>query len=110
VTSSIWAAILAIIFTSLWDCFGMVVIDSALDHVEGTVTEQSTFLQMVFGKLAMVVGPVAITSRLASGAARATGVIVVTLLIGTSVYGVSLFHFNRKYKIARKEAEHENTK
>ena len=97
ITSSIWAAILAIIFTSLWDCFGMVVIDSALDHVEGTVTEHSTMLQMVFGKLAMVIGPVAITSRLTLGAAKATGVIVITLLVGIVVYGSSIFYFRRKY-------------
>ncbi|MCR5405272.1 MAG: MFS transporter [Lachnospiraceae bacterium] len=107
-TSSIWAAILAIIFTSIWDCFGMVVIDSALDHVEGTVTEQSTLLQMVFGKLAIAIGPIAITSRLGKGAARATGVIVVTLMIGTVVYGFALKHFDRKLKEAREETAHEN--
>ena len=110
ITSSIWAAILAIIFTSLWDCFGLVVIDSALDHVEGTVTEQSTLLQMVFGKLAIGIGPVAITARLNEGAANATGVIVITLMVGLVVYGVSLFHFNRKYKRAKEEAMHEGRK
>ena len=97
VTSSIWAAVLAVILTSLWDCFGMVVIDSALDHVKGTVTEQSTMLQMVFGKLAMVIGPVAITSRLSRGAANATGVIVIVLIVGTVVYGSSVLYYRRKY-------------
>ena len=86
----------------------MVVIDSALDHVEGTVTEQSTLLQMVFGKLAIAIGPIAITSRLGKGAARATGVIVVTLMIGTVVYGFAIKHFNRKLKEAREETAHEN--
>lgn len=107
ITSSIWAAILGIILTSLWDCFGMVVIDSALDHVEGTVTEQSTLLQMVFGKLAIAIGPIAITSRLGKGAARATGVIVVTLVVGTIVYGMALLYFNRKFKEAKEETAHE---
>lgn len=107
ITSSVWAAILAIIFTSLWDCFGMVVIDSALDHVEGTVTEQSTLLQMVFGKIAIAIGPVAITARLGRGAARATSVIVITLIVGTLVYGASLIHYNRKYKRIMGASKHE---
>ena len=93
-TSSIWAAVLALIFTSIWDCFGMVVIDSALDNVEGTATERSTLLQMVFGKLAMVIGPVAITSRLSGGAAKATGVIIVFLVIGIIVYAISILYFS----------------
>lgn len=77
---------------------------SALDHVNGTETEHSTLLQMVFGKLAMVIGPVAITSRLSMGAARATGVIVITLLIGTVVYGFSVLYFTKKYGPANKNA------
>ncbi len=104
ITSSMWAAVLGVILTSLWDCFGMVAIDSALDHVNGTETEHSTLLQMVFGKLAMVIGPVAITSRLSMGAARATGVIVITLLIGTVVYGFSVLYFTKKYGPANKNA------
>ncbi len=96
-TSNIWAAVLAIIFTSIWDCFGLVVIDSALDHVEGTVTEQSTLLQMVFGKFAMIIGPMAITSRLSYGAAGATKVIVFLLIIGIAVYSSSLLYFSKKY-------------
>lgn len=95
-TSSLIAAILAIIFTSVWDCFGLVVIDSALDHVEGTVTEQSTLLQMVFGKLAMMIGPLAITARLSQGAAGATRVIIVALVIGIIVYSCSILYFKRK--------------
>lgn len=102
-TSSIWAAILALVLTSIWDCFGMVVIDSALDHVPGTVTEQSTLIQMVFGKIAMVIGPVAITSRLSGGAARATGVIVQALAIGTVVYGISVLYYSGRYKKLRKK-------
>ncbi len=98
-TSNIVAAILAIIFTSVWDCFGLVAIDSALDHVEGTVTEQSTLLQMVFGKLAMVIGPVAITSRLSKGAAGATNVIVIALIIGMAVYGSTSLYYSGKYKM-----------
>lgn len=94
-TSSFLAAILAIIFTSLWDCFGLVVIDSGLDHVDGTVTENSTLLQMIFGKLAIGIGPVAITARLGQGAAKATEVIVLTLIVGLIVYGAAIIHFNR---------------
>lgn len=90
VTASIWAAILALVLTSLWDCFGTVLMDSALDHVEGTTTEKCTLLQMVFGKLGMVIGPVAITSFLYKGAAGATGVIVVFLTVGLIVYSASL--------------------
>ncbi len=97
-TSSFWAAFLAIIFTSLWDCFGLVVIDSGLDHVEGTDTEHSTLLQMIFGKLAIGIGPVAITARLGKGAAKATEVIVITLVVGLIVYGLALIHYSRAYK------------
>ncbi|SEL21112.1 Predicted arabinose efflux permease, MFS family [Butyrivibrio sp. ob235] len=109
-TSSIWAAILAIIFTSLWDCFGMVVIDSGLDHVEGTVTEQSTLLQMVFGKIAIGIGPIAITSRLNKGAANATGIIVVALVIGLVVYGAAILYFKSKDNRAKEVADNENKK
>jgi predicted MFS family arabinose efflux permease len=97
-TSSFWAAILAIIFTSLWDCFGLVVIDSGLDHVEGTVTEHSTLLQMIFGKLAIGLGPIAITARLGKGAAKATEIIVLVLVVGLVVYGSAIIHFDRKDK------------
>ena len=90
VTASMWAAILALVLTSFWDCFGTVLVDSALDHVEGTTTEKCTLLQMVFGKLGMVIGPVAITSFLYRGAAGATGVIVVFLAAGLIVYSISL--------------------
>ncbi len=96
---NILTAILALVFTSIWDCFGMVVIDSALDNVEGTTTEQSTLLQMIFGKIAMVIGPVAITARLYRGAAKATGVIVAALALGIVVYGISLYiHYGRGNK------------
>ena len=97
-TSNFIAAILAIIFTSLWDCFGLVVIDSGLDHVEGTDTEHSTLLQMIFGKLAIGIGPVAITARLGKGAAKATEVIVLTLVVGLIVYGAAIIHFKRAEK------------
>ena len=96
VTSKIWAAILALILTSLWDCFGSVLMDSALDHVEGTTTEKCTLLQMVFGKLSMVIGPVAVTSFLYKGAAAATGVIVVFLAVGLIIYSVSLMLEKRR--------------
>ncbi|MBR1627896.1 MAG: MFS transporter [Lachnospiraceae bacterium] len=89
-TGRVWAAILALVLTSLWDCFGMVVMDLALDHVEGTSTEKCTLLQMLFGKLGMVIGPVAITAWLSKGAAGATGVIVIFLAAGLVVYGLSL--------------------
>ena len=89
VTSSIWAAILALILTSLWDCFGMVAMDLGLDHVEGTNTEKCTLLQMLFGKLGMVIGPVAITSQLGRGAAGATGVIVIIMIAGFILYMLS---------------------
>jgi MFS family permease len=90
ITSTIWAAILALVLTSFWDCFGTVLVDSALDYVEGTTTEKCTLLQMVFGKLGMVIGPVAITSFLYKGAAGATGVVVVFLAAGLIVYSISL--------------------
>ena len=90
VTASIWAAILALVLTSFWDCFGTVLMDSALDHVEGTTREKCTLLQMVFGKLGMVIGPIAITSFLYKGAAGATGVIVVFLMVGLVIYSISL--------------------
>lgn len=86
VFANVWAAILALILTSLWDCFGMVVIDSVLDDVKETTTEKSTLLQMIFGKAGMVIGPVIVTARLDGGAARATGSIVVILLAGVSLY------------------------
>ena len=89
-SGSVWAAILALVLTSLWDCFGMVVMDLALDHVEGTSTEKCTLLQMLFGKFGLVVGPVAITSWLGKGAAGATGVIVIIMLVGALIYGSSL--------------------
>lgn len=86
VFGSVWSAILVLVLTSLWDCFGMVVIDSVLDDVEGTTTEKSTLLQMIFGKLGMVAGPVIVTANLSRGAAKATGSIVVILLAGMVMY------------------------
>ena len=85
-TSSVWAALLALVLTSVWDCFGMVAMDLALDHVEGTSTEKCTLLQMLFGKLGLVIGPVAITSQLGHGAAGATKVIVGILTVGFLFY------------------------
>ncbi len=86
---NLWTAILALVLTSVWDSFGMVVLDSALDDVEGTVTERCTQLQLLFGKIAMAAGPLIVTMRLSSGAAAATGNIVVTLFIGLVVYGLT---------------------
>lgn len=84
--ASLWTAVLALILTSLWDCFGMVVIDSVLDDVTGTSTEQNTLLQMLFGKIGLVIGPMIVTAGLGKGAAAATGSIVVVLFIGMIVY------------------------
>lgn len=84
--SSTWTAILALVLTSLWDCFGMVVIDSVLDDVENTTTEKNTLLQMMFGKIGMVIGPMLVTARLSHGAAVATQTIVYILLGGILVY------------------------
>ncbi len=81
-----WSAILALVLTSLWDCFGMVVIDSVLDDVEGTTGEQNTLLQMIFGKAGVVVGPILVTANLSQGAAGATGTIVLILLAGVALY------------------------
>lgn len=81
-----WSAILALILTSLWDCFGMVVIDSVLDDVKGTTGEQNTLLQMIFGKAGVVIGPVLVTANLSKGAAGATGTIVIILLAGVALY------------------------
>ncbi len=95
VTSSVWAAILALVLTSLWDCFGMVAMDLGLDHIEGTNTEKCTLLQMLFGKLGMVIGPVAITTQLGRGSAGATGVIVVIMIIGFILYMISTIVFSK---------------
>ncbi len=86
VANSAWAAILALVLTSFWDGFGMVAMDSGLEGVEGTSTEEGTLLQMVFGKFALVLGPVTLTSLLSLGAARATGIIPVLLLAGVAIY------------------------
>ena len=86
VTASAWTALVALVLTSIWDCFGMVVMDSVLDDVEGTATDRNTLLQMIFGKVGMAVGPIAITSRLKYGSANATGVIVVLLVLGFAAY------------------------
>ena len=51
---------------------------------------------MVFGKLSMVIGPVAVTSFLYKGAAAATGVIVVFLAVGLIIYSVSLMLEKRR--------------
>lgn len=84
--ASPWSAVLALILTSIWDCFGMVVIDSVLDDVKGTTGEKNTLLQMIFGKVGMVAGPVLVTAGLGRGAAGATGTIVVILLVGVALY------------------------
>lgn len=81
-----WVAILALILTSLMDGFGMVVIDSVLDDVKGVKTEESTLLQMIFGKAGMVLGPMIVTANLSQGAAKATGSVVVILVAGIVVY------------------------
>jgi len=86
VFANVWTAILALILTSIWDCFGMVVIDSVLDDVKGSSTEQNTLLQMLFGKIGMVIGPIIVTAGLGRGAAAATGSIVIVLIIGMMVY------------------------
>ncbi|MBR0411761.1 MAG: MFS transporter [Eubacterium sp.] len=99
-TSRVWAAILALVLTSLWDCFGMVVMDSGLDYVEGTSREKCTMLQMVFGKIGLAIGPVAITARLSAGAAGATGVIVAILLVGLVFYGGFIF-YGKRFKPGR---------
>ena len=101
-TGSVWAAILALVLTSMWDCFGMVVMDLALDHVEGTSTEKCTLLQMLFGKFGMVIGPVAITAWLGKGAAGATGVIVIFMAAGLIIYGLSLIIYSSKNRQAHK--------
>ena len=64
----------------------MVVIDSVLDDVKGTTAEKNTLLQMIFGKVGMVAGPVLVTAGLGRGAAGATGTIVVILLAGAGLY------------------------
>lgn len=84
--ASAWSAVLALVLTSIWDCFGMVVIDSVLDDVKGTTGEKNTLLQMIFGKVGMVAGPVLVTAGLGRGAAGATGTIVVILLAGAGLY------------------------
>ena len=84
--ASAWSAVLALVLTSIWDCFGMVVIDSVLDDVKGTTAEKNTLLQMIFGKVGMVAGPVLVTAGLGRGAAGATGTIVVILLAGAGLY------------------------
>ena len=101
-TGSVWAAILALVLTSMWDCFGMVVMDLALDHVEGTSTEKCTLLQMLFGKFGMVIGPVVITAWLGKGAAGATGVIVIFMAAGLIIYGLSLIIYSSKNRQAHK--------
>ena len=83
---NIWTAVLALVLTSLWDCFGMVVIDSVLDDVEHTTTEKNTLLQMLFGKIGMVIGPMLVTAGLSGGAASATGSIVLLLFAGVVLY------------------------
>lgn len=86
--ANVWIAILALILTSLWDCFGMVAIDSVLDDVKETSKEKNTLLQMIFGKIGMIVGPMLVTARLSQGAASATGSIVFLLLVGVLLYVV----------------------
>lgn len=95
---NLWTAVLALVLTSIWDSFGMVVLDSALDGIEGAVTERSTQLQLLFGKVAMVIGPLVVTMRLSSGAAAATLSIVVALFAGLVIYGAAEIILNRKEK------------
>ena len=92
------SAILALALTSLWDCFGMVVIDLGLNHVQGASKERCILLQMLFGKLGMMTGPLLITARLGRGAAGASGVIVMLLFSGLAVYVLSglCFSFQKK--------------
>ena len=101
--ASVWAAILALILTSLWDCFGMVVIDIGLKNVKGTSMERCTLLQMLFGKLGLVIGPMLITSRITEGSARACGIIVFLLVAGVIVYAVSIIYNNSRH-VAGKSA------
>ena len=96
-----WAAILALVLTSLWDCFGMVVIDIGLKNVKGTSMERCTLLQMLFGKLGMVIGPVLITSRISRGSARACGIIVFLLAAGLTAYIISIIFYNTRHTVSR---------
>ncbi len=93
VTASLVAALIVLVLTSLWDCFGMVVIDSGLDDVEGSKRENTTLLQMIFGKAALSAGPMMVTARLSAGSAAATGVIVVFLLVGVTIYSFYEYGF-----------------
>ncbi len=86
---NVWTAILALVLTSVWDSFGMVVIDSVLDGVKGTTTERSTLLQMLCGKIGMIIGPMIVTAGLGAGAAAATMSIVVILIGGMIFYLLS---------------------
>ena len=95
-TASAWSAIAALILTSLWDCFGMVIIDTVLDDVKDTVTERNTLLQMIFGKVGMAIAPMAITSRIEYGAAKATGSIVLFLIFGFACYFILDLVFQRR--------------
>ena len=96
-----WAAILALVLTSLWDCFGMVVIDIGLKNVKGTSMERCTLLQMLFGKLGLVIGPVLITSRLSQGSAKACGIIVFLLTAGLIAYVISIIYSNTRHTVRR---------
>ena len=76
----------------------MVVIDLGLNHVQGASKERCILLQMLFGKLGMMTGPLLITARLGRGAAGASGVIVMLLFSGLAVYVLSglCFSFQKK--------------
>ena len=76
----------------------MVVIDLGLNHVQGASKERCILLQMLFGKLGMMTGPLLITAGLGRGAAGASGVIVMLLFSGLAVYVLSglCFSFQKK--------------
>ncbi len=92
------SALAALVLTSFWDCFGMVVIDLGLSDVKEASMEKCTLLQMLFGKLGLVAGPPLITARLQNGAARATGITVIFLLVGFFVYTASYFLMGVKHR------------
>lgn len=96
ISPGIITALIALILTSLWDCFGMVIIDSVLDNVKNTTTENNTLLQMIFGKIAMVIGPLIVTANIDKGAATATGTIVMLLFAGTLCYVILNIFMNRR--------------
>ena len=60
---------------------------------------------MLFGKMGLVIAPVAITSQLARGAAGATGVILLVLIPGLLAY--TLFLFLSRDKTGRQLQEKE---